>query len=150
MGQSLVKNYMHLVFSTRHRHPLIHEPVEKELHQYIGGLCNHLDCHSIIVGGYNDHIHILCNLSKKIALMKLVEEVKSHSSRWMKTQGYANEKFYWQSGYGGFCVAPAQVDTVSEYIAMQHENHQKQSFQDEYRLFLKEYKINYDEQYVWD
>ena len=80
MGQSLVKNYLHLVFSTKHRQPLIHPPVEAELHAYLGGICNRLECQCIKVGGYTDHIHILCMLSKKIALMKLVEEVKSHSS----------------------------------------------------------------------
>ena len=79
MGQSLVKNYVHLVFSTKHRQPLIHPPVEAELHAYLGGTCNKLECQSIKVGGYTDHIHILCMLSNKLPLMKLVEEVKSHS-----------------------------------------------------------------------
>jgi len=87
MGQSLVKNFIHIVFSTKHRQHLIHAPVEEELHAYIGGICNRLQCQSIIVGGYTDHIHILCKLTQKIALMKLLEEVKSHSSKWMKTKG---------------------------------------------------------------
>ena len=86
MAQSLVKNYIHIVFSTKHRNPLIQEPLEKELHRYIGGICNKLECQVLIVGGYTDHIHILCMLSKKIALMKLLEEVKSHSSKWFKTK----------------------------------------------------------------
>lgn len=81
MGQSLVKNYMHIVFSTKYRQPLIHPPVESELHRYLRGICNALECHVIIVGGDTDHIHILCMLSKKIALMKLLEELKSHSSK---------------------------------------------------------------------
>lgn len=85
MGQSLVKNYLHIVFSTKYRQPFIYEPVEQELHAYLGGICKNLECHPIKIGGYIDHIHILCMLSKKIALMKLLEEVKSHSSKWMKT-----------------------------------------------------------------
>jgi REP element-mobilizing transposase RayT len=75
MGQSLVKNYIHIVFSTKNRQPLIHPPVEEELHTYLGGICNNLDCTAIKVGGYTDHIHILCMLSKKIALIKLIEEI---------------------------------------------------------------------------
>ena len=150
MGQSLVQNYIHLVFSTKHRQPFIQPPVEQELHSYLGGICNKLECQPIKVGGYIDHIHILCKLSKKIALMKLVEEVKSHSSKWIKTKGEDYHNFYWQDGYGAFSVNPSQVDTVIAYIINQHEHHSKKSFQDEYRAFLKKYTVEYDERYVWD
>lgn len=141
---------MHLVFSTKYRQPLIHPPVEEELHAYLGGVCNKLDCQSIIVGGYTDHIHILCKLSKKIALMKLLEEVKSHSSKWIKSKGEGYENFYWQDGYGAFSVSPFQVEVVRNYIAKQHQHHNKKTFQDEYRGFLSKYKVDYDERYVWD
>jgi len=87
MGQSLVKNYIHLVFSTKDRQQLIHPAVEAELHAYLGGICNKLECTVIKIGGYTDHIHILYMLSKKIALMKLMEELKTHSSKWIKTKG---------------------------------------------------------------
>lgn len=150
MGQSLVKNYLHIVFSTKHRQPLIHEPVESELHAYIGGICKNRECHPIKVGGYTDHIHILCMLSKKIALMKLLEEVKSHSSKWIKTKDDSYKNFYWQDGYGAFSVNPSEVDVVIEYIANQKEHHRKRTFQDEFRAFLKKYHVEYDERYVWD
>ena len=150
MGQSLVKNYIHLIFSTKHRQPLIHPPVEEELHAYLGGICNRLESQSIKVGGYTDHIHVLCKLSKKIALMKLVEEVKSHSSKWIKTKGEDYRNFYWQDGYGAFSVNPSEVDIVIAYIANQHAHHSKKTFQEEYRAFLKKYKVEYDERYVWD
>jgi putative transposase len=81
MGQSLVKNYVHLVWSTKHRVPLIQSPVESELHAYLGGTCKELGCQPIIVGGWVDHVHVLCILSQKIALMTLMEKVKSHSSK---------------------------------------------------------------------
>src|SRR5690554_268652 len=149
-GQSLVKNYIHIIFSTKHREPLIHPPVEAELHSYLGGICNKLDCQVIKVGGYNDHIHILCMLSKKIALMKLMEELKSHSSKWIKTKGTGYENFYWQDGYGEFSVNPSEIDPVIAYIANQHEHHSKKTFQDEYRAFLKRYNVEYEEKYVWD
>jgi REP element-mobilizing transposase RayT len=150
MGQSLVKNYVHIVFSTKYRKPIIQESVEAELHSYLGGICNNLDCQPIIVGGYYDHIHILCMLSKKIALMKLVEEVKSHSSKWIKSKGTEYSDFYWQNGYGAFSVNPAQVDRVIEYIATQKEHHSKKTFQNEYRAFLQEYLVEFEEKYVWD
>jgi REP element-mobilizing transposase RayT len=150
MGQSLVKNYIHLVFSTKYRQPFIQPPVEAELHAYLGGICNQLECQPVKVGGYTDHIHLLCMLSKKLALMKLVEEVKSHSSKWIKTKGDAYKDFYWQNGYGAFSVNPSQTDRVVEYIANQHEHHRKRTFQEEYRIFLRKYQIEYDERYVWD
>lgn len=150
MGQSLVKNYIHIVFSTKYRQPLIHPPVEAELHAYLGGVCKNLECPPIKVGGYTDHIHILCMLSKKIALMKLLEEVKSHSSKWMKTNAKELSNFYWQDGYGAFSVNPAEIDAVINYIANQREHHSKKTFQDEYRAFLKKYDVEYDERYVWD
>ena len=74
MGQSLVRNYVHIVFSTKHREPFIFSPVETELYGYLGSICNNLECQTIIVGGHVDHVHILCMLSKKIALMVLPRE----------------------------------------------------------------------------
>ena len=150
MGQSLVKNYIHIVFSTKHRQELILPSVESELHAYLGGICKKLECPPIKTGGYTDHIHILCMLSKKIALMKLMEELKSHSSKWMKTRGDNLSNFYWQDGYGAFSINPSEVEGVINYIANQKEHHSKKTFQDEYRAFLKKYQVEYDEQYVWD
>jgi putative transposase len=150
MGQSLVKNYMHIVFSTKHREPLIYPPYEKELHDYLASICKSYECQPIKIGGYADHVHILCMLSKKIALMTLLEKVKGSSSKWMKTKDESLTNFYWQDGYGGFSVAPSDVDNVIDYITNQHEHHSKRSFQDEYRGILKNYAVEYDERYVWD
>jgi putative transposase len=150
MGQSLVKNYVHIVFSTKYRQPLIRSPYEEELHSYLGGICKNLECAPIIVGGYTDHIHILCRLSQKITLMKLVEEVKSHSSKWIKTKHESLRNFYWQNGYGAFSVNPAEVERVVSYIANQHAHHGKKTFQQEYRSLLRKYEMEYDERYVWD
>jgi len=150
MGQSLVKNYIHIVFSTKHRQSLILPSIETELFSYLGGICNNLECHVLKVGGYKDHIHVLCMLSKKIALMKLVEQLKSNSSKWIKTKGDDFKNFYWQDGYGAFSVRPSEVKIVINYIANQHEHHSKKTFQDEYKAFLKKYEVSYDERYVWD
>ena len=138
------------MFSTKHRKPFIHESIEQELHAYLGGICKNLECHPIIVGGYTDHIHILCMLSKKIALMKLLEEVKSHSSKWIKTKGDEYANFYWQDGYGAFTYSKSHVDEVVKYVLNQPEYHKKQSFRDEYHLFLKVFEIEYDEKYLFE
>lgn len=81
--------------------------------------------------------------------MKLMEELKSHSSKWIKTKGVEYSNFYWQDGYGAFSVNPSEIDRVIVYIANQHEHHRKKTFQEEYRAFLTKYNVEYEEKYVW-
>jgi putative transposase len=150
MGQSLVKNHVHLVWSTKHRQPFIVPPYEEQLHRYMAGICTNLGCTPIIIGGWVDHVHILCKLSQKIPLMKLMEDVKSNSSKWMKTLEPSLEDFYWQDGYGAFSVNPTGVDKVVAYIANQHKHHAGEDFQSEYRGILNTNGVEYDERYVWD
>jgi hypothetical protein len=80
----------------------------------------------------------------------VVEEIKTSSSRWVKTQGRAWANFHWQSGYGGFSVSPREIDEVRDYITQQEAHHRVVSFQDEYRELLQNHGIDYDERYVWD
>lgn len=150
MPQSLNKIYIHIVFSTKNREPLISDDIKEELFNYLGGVCKNLECNPIQVGGYKDHVHILCWLSKKITLIKLLEELKSSSSKWMKTKDAKFSSFYWQSGYGAFSVNPTEVEIVTAYIKKQEEHHKIKNFQDEYRAFLKKYNVEYNEEYVWD
>ncbi len=150
MAQSLVKNYVHLVFSTKYRQPFITKDLQQDLYAYMVGICSKLECYVQAIGGVEDHIHILCLHSKKIALMKLLEELKSHSSKWVKTQGEAHRNFYWQNGYGSFSVSPTAINKVIRYIENQEEHHKKQTFKDEYRALLHKNKMDYDERYVWD
>lgn len=150
MGQSLVKNYLHIIFSTRNREPVIDSSIESELHQYLGGICKGLDCQPLKIGGTCDHIHILCLLSKNITLAAFMKDIKSNSSKWIKTKGNQYKNFFWQNGYGAFSINPAQTDVVISYIANQHEHHRKKSFKEEYLAFLKKYDVAYDEQYLWD
>ncbi|WP_339700117.1 IS200/IS605 family transposase [Algoriphagus aquimarinus] len=149
MGQSLVKNYVHIIFSTKNRQPLLQNDYEEELYKYLGGTCKTHHCTPIQVGGHLDHVHILCLLSKNMTIAGLLEELKTDSSKWMKKRAEQLSKFYWQDGYGAFSINPSQVDTVINYIKNQHEHHTNKSFQDEYRGFLKKYKVDYDERHVW-
>jgi len=113
-------------------------------------LCKQLECQPIKIGGYLNHVHILCMLSKKISLMKLLEVIKSNSSKWIKTKGENFENFYWQDGYGAFSVNPTEIDIVTAYISNQKQHHRKKDFQNEFRSILKKNQVEYDERYVWD
>ena len=150
MSQSLSKVYVHITFSTKHRQPVIDDGIKTLLFEYLGGICKGLECNPVIVGGHLDHVHILCLLSRKIAQMKLLEEVKKQSSKWIKTKGEAYYNFYWQDGYGIFSVNPSEIEVVVNYINNQEEHHKRKTFQDEFRAFLEKYKIDFDERYVWD
>lgn len=82
--------------------------------------------------------------------MKLLEQLKSHSSKWIKTKGDQYSGFYWQDGYGAFSVNPSEVNIVTNYIANQHQHHSKKTFKTEYISLLNKYNVDFDERYVWD
>ena len=150
MPQSLVRNYIHLIFSTKHRAHTIDQFIEQELFSYIAGICTNNDCYPVQIGGYTNHVHAFFLLSKKMTLIKIVEEIKFHSSGWIKTKGEHYHNFYWQNGYGAFSVNPSEVDIAAAYIENQKEHHQRMTFEEEYRGFLAKYGVEYDERYVWD
>ena len=150
MPQSLANIYVHTIFSTKNREPFIDEKIENELFSYLGGICNSLECFPLKIGGHRDHVHLLSLLSKKITLIKFLEELKSASSNWIKTQDDRFKNFYWQRGYGAFSVSPQETQKVKRYIESQHDHHKTISFQDEFRKILIEHNIDFDERYVWD
>jgi len=151
MPHSLAKVLVHTIFSTKDRRPFLRDPLlREELHRYLGGILTNLDCQPIIVGGVEDHIHLLCALSRTCSVAEMVKETKRGSSLWIKTKGKGLPDFAWQNGYGIFSIGFSQVETVKQYIAGQEEHHRKISFQDEFRQLLKRYEIKFNEQYVWD
>ena len=137
MPQSLVKNYIHIVFSTKHRQLLISPPFENKIHCYLAGTCKRLECNPIIAGGHTDHVHILCLLSKKISLVGLMTEFIGTFTEVDQNKDESLKNFYWQDGYGAFSINPSEVDIVSSYIKNHHEHHRKKSFQDEKSHFSK-------------
>ena len=151
MPQSLAKVLVHIVFSTKHRKPFLkNEKVRAELHAYLTGVLKGLDSPSIVINSVEDHIHILCLLSRKIAIMDLIEEVKTSSSKWIKTKGAVYRGFHWQSGYGVFSVSESKRADVVRYIAGQAEHHRRLTYQDEFRRLCAKHGLPIDERYVWD
>ena len=150
MPQSLSNLHVHLIFSTKQREPLLLRPFRERVHAYLATVLKNQDSPGLKVGGTSDHVYALFRLSKNCPLAKIVEEVKTSSSKWLKIQGRALANFHWQSGYGGFSVSPAELEQVVDYVTRQEAHHRVMSFQEEYRNFLKSYGIEYDEQYVWD
>jgi putative transposase len=151
MPQSLANVLLHIVFSTKERRALLQNSnLRDEMHRYLAGISNNLDCAAIIVGGAADHIHLLANQSRKIALAEWVKELKRASSIWAKTRDAQWSLFQWQAGYGAFSVSQSQEGRVEDYIRSQEEHHRRFSFQEELRQLLTKHKIAFDERYVWD
>ena len=151
MPQSLAEVYFHIVFSTKNRAPFLKDRDRRaEMHAYLAGTCRNLDCPALIVGGVEDHIHILCRFGKTITIVDLIKGLKTESSKWVKTKGSSLQDFYWQAGYGLFSTTPERLPKLRAYIADQERHHRKMSFQDEFRRLLKAHDVEYDERYVWD
>jgi len=150
MPQSLSSILIHLIFSTKNREPFITPAIETELHPYMAKIFRELKSPSLAIDGTRDHVHILFSLARVVAIADLLEEVKTETSKWIKTKGPEFRNFHWQKGYGAFSIGQSQVAAVKRYILGQKEHHRRVTFQDEYRKFLKVYGIDYDERYVWD
>ena len=150
MSQSLVKNLMHLVYSTKHREQWIPKEHRNALFAYQAGIFKEWESPALATGGVEDHVHALFALSKNHPLKKIVEEVKKGSSKWMKADGPQLPQFSWQAGYAAFSVSESNVQTVIRYIERQEDHHRKMSFQDELRALFARHGIEFDERYVWD
>ena len=151
MPQSLARLHVHLVFSTENRSPWLSDTCRPSLHAYMATVLQNLDgCAPVLINSVEDHVHLLFDLARTVALSKAVEVVKKSSSKWIKTQGQEFADFAWQAGYGAFAVSESNVDAVRSYVANQREHHRSRSFQEEFRQFLARHGISYDERYVWD
>ncbi len=128
MPQSLVRNLIHLVYSTKNRDAVLDDAIRNELYAYKAGIFKNCDSTAIIIGGVADHVHILFTLSKNHALSKVVEAVKTGISKWIKTKDKRFAKFHWQRGYGAFSVSPSNAETVRQYIERQAEHHRRRTF----------------------
>ena len=127
------------------------ERIRRELYAYKATILrDSVDTPALIINGVEDHVHMLCLLSRKFAIMSVIEEAKTETSKWLKKQSTDLSDFAWQGGYGVFSVSESNCEQVKRYIAEQEHHHRKMSFQDEFRLLCKRHGIEIDERYVWD
>ena len=150
MPQSHAAILVHIIFSTKNREPFIQPEIETELFPYLATSCRSANSPALLINGTMDHVHLLVNLGRKTAIADLVEEIKTSSSRWIKSKGPPFQNFYWQNGYGAFSIGQSGVAALKQYIANQKEHHRVKTFQEEFREFLTRYEMEWDERYVWD
>ena len=152
MSQSVARVPLHIVFSTKEREPWLQNPnLRNDLYAYMATvLKNDVDSPALIINGVADHVHILCLLSRKFAIMKVIQEAKTETSKWIKKQSRDTSDFAWQGGYGAFAVSESNVAQVRKYIEGQETRHRRVSFQDEFRMLCERHGLELDERYAWE
>ena len=150
MPQSFCQIYVHIIFSTKDRWKWLSADIRPRVYAYLATLARNMGCPYIVVGGTDNHIHIVLDTGKANKPVDILARVKKESSKFVKTLGLKYRHFYWQNGYGMFSVSPASVQDVVCYIENQEQHHRTVSFKDEFRSFLDEYGLKYDERYLWD
>jgi putative transposase len=151
MPQSLSVVCCHLVFSTKDRRPWLSDPsLSSDLHAYMGGISNKLDCKPIRVGGQPDHIHLVGFLGRSVSQKDWVKELKRTSHLWLEKQTPDLCDFAWQGGYAIFSVSESNREQIESYVVRQEEHHRKRNYQDEVRGLLRKHRMEWDERYIWD
>lgn len=151
MPQSLARIWLHIAFSTKERRPYLqNEELRGEMFRLLGHHAKEAGCTPARVGGWIDHVHILCGLSRTLTVAQLVEVLKRETSKWIKRRAAELNRFHWQNGYGAFSVSQSIVDQVIKYIDRQPDHHRRMTFQEEFREICARHNIEIDERYVWD
>jgi len=146
MGSTFFSLHYHIVFSTKDRRPLIRADWRPRVHSYLGGIIRGMNGVAEIVGGVDDHVHILASLRPVHCIADVMRDMKKDSTNWVK-QNFEG-RFAWQEGYAAFTVSPSATDSVRDYIANQEVHHRKYSFVDELKELLERAGITYEEKYL--
>jgi REP element-mobilizing transposase RayT len=149
MANTYTSLWYHLVFSTKNRVPCLTEGIRDRLWPYIGGIAREHRLKALAVGGVADHAHVLVAIPAAIAVAQATQIIKGGSSHWVNENFRLGRRFSWQDGYGAFTVSRSALAAVQDYIHRQPEHHRRISFEDEYRKFLTEHKIDYDDRHAW-
>jgi putative transposase len=143
MAHSYAQAILHVVFSTKDRRKIISKELQPRMWSYIAGICKADAIFVHIVGGSDDHVHLLMQLPADWTIVEAINLIKSNSSKW------AGSKFAWQQGYAAFSVSASLVPAVTRYIANQEAHHKRMSFDQELIALLKKHGVEYDAKYVF-
>lgn len=149
MANTYHQIYLQTVFAVKYRNAVINKEWRSKLLGVIGNLINESNCKTIIVNGVEDHVHCFLGLKPVVSVSELMKTVKAKSSKYINDHSLTPARFEWQEGYGVFSYHQSLIDTVYKYIRNQEEHHKVHTFKDEYLQLLKEFKVEYDEQYIF-
>jgi REP element-mobilizing transposase RayT len=149
MANTYTQIHIHFVSVVKYREAMIHPSWKERLHQYITGIVRNYEHKMISINSMPDHIHMLIGCRPSQSISDLMKNVKGDSSEWINKEKLTKRKFNWQDGYGAFSYAKSDIGTVARYISNQQQHHKQKSFQEEYRELLKEFEIDFNENYLF-
>jgi REP element-mobilizing transposase RayT len=150
MANTFISLHYHVVFSTKGRAPWLRADNQDRVWAYLGGIARENKLHPLLIGGTEDHIHILLAIPPMVAVSEALKCIKGGSSGWIKRHVPGCRGFAWQDGYGAFSVSKSRDGEVKKYIGEQRVHHGRKTFQEEYRALLDRQGMEYDERYLWD
>lgn len=150
MGNTYTQLYIQFVFSVKGRQNLIHESFREELEKVMCGIVNNNKCKTYAIYCNPDHTHIFIGMHPDMSSSKLMEQVKSGSSKWINDKKFIKGQFNWQKGFGAFSYSKSHIDRVVKYILNQPQHHKKQTFREEYLLLLEKFEVDYGARYVFE
>lgn len=142
--------HYHVIFSTKQRERWLSADIEQRVWSYLGGIACQNDLKPLLIGGVDDHVHMLFSMPPSISVSDALKRIKGGSSGWVKDNFPTLQRFGWQDGCGAFTVSKSQIREIEDYIRSQREHHRVKTFQEEYRAFLDKHEVEYDERYLWD
>ena len=149
MANTYTQLYFHVVFAVKGRKSLISYTWETELYKYISGIITNKNQKLMIINGMPNHIHLLIGTKPNCNLSDLIRDIKANSSKWINENRFIAGRFEWQNGFGAFTISQSGLDKVIHYIKNQKEHHRIKSFKEEYVEFLEDYKIDFEEKYLF-
>ncbi|MBC8214308.1 MAG: IS200/IS605 family transposase [Candidatus Marinimicrobia bacterium] len=141
MSHSLTKLWIHSIFGTKNREPLISKDISGTVHNHMQEQLEEMGCKVRIIKGTSDHVHQLFLLSNDNSIAQVMKSIKGESSHWINQKNLTKTKFSWQTGYGAFSVSESNVSKVERYIRNQEEHHKNMTFREEYERFMKQHKL---------
>jgi len=149
MANTYTQIHIQFVFAVKYRACLIHPSWKEELYMYITGITKENGHKLLAINGMSDHIHILIGLRPSQSISDLMQDIKGGSSKWINLKKFLKIKFEWQEGYGAFSYSKSQIKNIIHYIKNQENHHKTKSFRIEYLEILKEFEIEYNENYIF-
>jgi len=150
MAQSFTNLLYHILFSTKHREPMITSTIENRLYGYLGGIIGGQKGIAFEINGMPDHVHLLVKLSQNKSIADVLRELKADSSGWVHREFPEFKTFGWQLGYAAFTVSESQIERVRQYIRDQKQHHRKITFREELISLLRAHGVDFDEKYLAD
>lgn len=149
MSNTYTQIHIHCIFAVKYRKALINKEWKDKLMKYITGIVNNHHHKMIAINSMPDHLHMLFGMRPNQSLSDLMRIVKGDSSEWINQQKFTSYPFRWQEGYGAFSYEKKKISVVADYIENQELHHQEKSFLKEYKEFLENFGIGFQEEYLF-